>query len=143
MRLPFRRRSAVIEPTAPAALPAVRMERAVVALAVHAQQLDDRLARMEAKLTELAEVDVTVPTNDDLLEVRLHSARVAAELSRAVVELQGRIDDVAVQLPPVIAESKRQERARNLAETILDLSDSLETRPVDLDGDPDPWAATA
>ena len=143
MRLPFRRRTAAIEPAAPAGLPAMRMERAVVALAVHAQQLDDRLARMEAKLMELAEVDVTVPTNDDLLEVRLHSARVSAELSRAVVELQGRIDDLAVQIPPMIAESKRQERARTLAESILDLSDALDTGPVDLVPDQGPWAATA
>jgi hypothetical protein len=143
MRLPFRRRATATETPAPAPLPAVRMERALVALAVHAQQLDDRLARMETRLTALAEVDVTVPTNDDLLEVRLHSARVSAELSRAVVELQGRIDDLAVQIPPMIAESKRQERARTLAESILDLSDSLDTAPVDLDGHPGPWAATA
>jgi hypothetical protein len=143
MRLPFRRRSALVEPVAPAGLPAERAERALVALAVHAQQLDDRLGRIEHRLAELAEGDVTVPTNDDLLEVRLHSARVSAELSRSVVELQGRIDDLAVKIPPMIAESKRQERARTLAESILDLSDALDTGPVDLVPDQGPWAATA
>ena len=143
MRLPFRRRTTATDQATAAPLPAVRMERALVALAVHAQQLDDRLARMETRLDELAEGDITAPTNDDLLEVRLHSARVSAEMSRVVVELQGRIDDLAVQIPPVVAESRRQERARTLAETIIDLSDSLDTDPADLHGDPGAWAATA
>ena len=34
-------------------------------------------------------------------------------------------------------------RARTLAETIIDLSDSLDTTPVDLEGEPGEWAATA
>lgn len=129
----------------PAGLPAVRSERVLVALAVHAQQLDDRLARMEARLDELAhaEPDLDVPTHDDLLEVRLHSARVSAELARSTVELQARIDDLAVQMPAVVAEDRRQQRARTLAESIIDLSDSLDTGPIDLRDEPDDWAATA
>ena len=129
----------------PAGLPALRTERALVALAVHSQQLDDRLARMEHRLDELAGTDLTIdlPTHDDLLEVRLHSARVSAELTRVAVELQARIDDLAVRMPAVVAEDRRQRRARTLAETIIDLSDSMDTTPVDLDGDPGEWAATA
>jgi hypothetical protein len=117
----------------------------LVALAVHSQQLDDRLARMEMRLDELAGADLTLelPTHDDLLEVRLHSARLSAEVARVTVELQARIDDLAVRMPVVVAESRRQERARTLAETILDLSDALDTGPVDLSNDPGEWAATA
>jgi hypothetical protein len=146
MRLPFRSRHRTEpEVAAPAGLPAVRTERVLVALAVHAQQIDDRLSRMEHRLDELAQADLglELPTHDDLLEVRLHSARVSAELTRATVELQARIDDLAVQMPAVVAEDRRQQRARTLAETIIDLSDSLDTGAIDLRDEPDDWAATA
>ena len=141
MRLRLRR--ARVEPAA--SLPVLRTERALVALAIHAQQLDERLGRMEQQLQALAadERDLDVPTQDDLLEVRLHSARVSAELTQVAVELQARIDDLAVRMPAVVAEDRRQRRARTLAETIIDLSDSLDTTPVDLDGEPGEWAATA
>ena len=129
----------------PAAVPALRTERALVALAIHSQQLDDRLARMEHRIEELTseERDIELPTQDDLLEVRLHSARVSAELTQVAVELQARIDDLAVRMPAVVAEDRRQRRARTLAETIIDLSDSLDTTPMDLDAEPGEWAATA
>ncbi len=132
-------------PPEPAGLPAVRSERVLLALAVHSQQLDDRLARMEQTIEALAAADLTLelPTHHDLLEVRLHSARVSAEVARVAVELQARIDDIAVRLPSVVVESRRQARARTLAETIIDLSDALDTGPVDLRGAPDEWAATA
>jgi hypothetical protein len=145
MRLPFRTRRTARPASEPAGLPALRAERVLVALAVHSQQLDDRLARMEHRIDELAGADfgLELPTHDDLLEVRLHSARVSAELSRVTVELQARIDDLAVQMPTVVAEDRRQQRARTLAETIIDLSDSLDTTPVDLHDEPGEWAATA
>ena len=145
MRLPFRRRDAGGPPAAAAGLPAVRAERALVTLAVHSQQLDDRLGRLEQRLDHLAtaEIGLDVPTQDDLLEVRLHSARVSAEVARLAVELQGRIDDLAVQMPAKVAEDRRQQRARVFAETIIDLSDSLDTGVIDLRDDADPWAATA
>jgi hypothetical protein len=129
----------------PAALPALRTERALVALAIHSQQLDERLTRMEHRIEELGSSDahLEVPTQDDLLEVRLHSARVSAELTRVAIELQSRIDDLAVRMPAVVAEDRRQRRARTLAETIIDLSDSMDTAPVDLDREPGEWAATA
>ena len=76
-----------------------------------------------------------MPTHDDLLEVRLHSARVAAEVSRLAVNLRAQIDDLAVRMPA--------ERTRVLAETILDLSDGLDTQCIDLREEPDDWAATA
>lgn len=141
MRFRLRRRRAA----EPAGLPVLRTERALVALAIHSQQLDERLARMEHRLDELASTDVTfdLPTHDDLLEVRLHSARVSAELTQVAVELQARIDDLAVRMPAVVAEDRRQRRARTLAETIIDLSDSMDTTPLDLGEEPGEWAATA
>jgi hypothetical protein len=141
MRFRLRRRPAAV----PAGVPALRTERVLVALAIHSQQLDERLARLEHRLEELASADVTLdlPTQDDLLEVRLHSARVSAELTQVAVELQARIDDLAVRMPAVVAEDRRQRRARTLAETIIDLSDSMDTSPLDLDGEPGEWAATA
>jgi hypothetical protein len=141
MRFRLRSRRAA----APASVPALRTERALVALAIHSQQLDERLGRMEQRLDELAseERGLDIPTQEDLLEVRLHSARVSAELTQVAVELQARIDDLAVRMPAVVAEDRRQQRARTLAETIIDLSDSLDTTPVDLDGGPGEWAATA
>ncbi len=145
MRLPFRSRRFATPPPEPAGLPALRTERVLVALAVHSQQLDDRLARMEQRLDALADSELTLelPTHDDLLEVRLHSARVAAEVARVAVELQARIDDLAVKMPAVVAEDRAQRRARTLAETIIDLSDALDTGPVDLRDEPGTWAATA
>lgn len=161
MRLPFRsRRRAVATPhlapsiaaaplvaTAEANLPVVRTERALVALAVHAQQLDLRLAQVERRLDERdREGDdhlLHLATQDDLLEVQMHSARVSAELTRVAVDLQSRIDDLAVQLPAIVAEDKRLQRARTLAETIIDLSDQWDTNPLDLRDAPDDWAATA
>ena len=145
MRLPFRPRQPVTPATQPAGLPAIRSERVLVALAVHAQQIDERLSRMEHRLDELVDADLglELPTQDDLLEVRLHSARVSAEVARVAVELQARIDDIAVLMPAVVAEDRRQQRSRTLAETIIDLSDSLDTTPMDLRAVPGDWAATA
>lgn len=116
-----------------------------MALAIHAHQLDDRLARVELRLDELGSADLGLenPTHHDVLEVRLHSARVAAELARVAVELQARIDDLAVQMPTVVTEDRRNQRARTLASTILELSDSLDTTPIDLRDKPGDWAATA
>src|SRR3982751_594836 len=56
---------------------APRVERALVAIASHAEQLDGRILRLEHQLEDAT---VHLPTQEDLLEVRMHSARVAAEL---------------------------------------------------------------
>lgn len=121
-------------------LPAVRVERALVALAVHAQQIEDRLGRLEQRVTTLDDrtaepADVEAVTHDELLEVRVHSAKVAAELARLSVSLRARIDDVAVRVPSA-DDDRRQARARQLAESILDLSDRLEPTPLDLRDQP-------
>lgn len=134
MRLPFRVRRAAPAPPEPAEFPMVRAEQVLVALALHAQQMSDRLERMEQRLDDLdrSELVLDLPTPDDLAEVRVYSARLSAEMAQIAMELQARIDDVAEQMPAVVIETKRQERARTLAETIIDLSDSMDTAPIDL-----------
>ena len=148
MRFPSRRRRQAEAEAAKetAALPALRAEQAVVMLAVQSRQLHHRLALIEQRLNAPAEPDPALellPTHDDLLEVRLHSARVSAEVTRMAVELQARIDELAVRMPAVVAEDERQQRARVFAETILELSDSLDTAVIDLRDAPGQWAATA
>src|SRR5690349_2317187 len=104
--------------TAPAGTAlAPRTERALVALVVHAQQLDDRMTRLERRLDDHAEAALDGPTHDDLLDVRLHSARVAAELSRVVVELRSEIE--AATLPRERPLTPHERRVQAVAETIV------------------------
>ena len=106
---------------------APRVERALVAIASHAEQLDGRILRLERRLEDAT---LDAPTHEDLLEVRMHSARVAAELARVTVELRAEIDE------RVAASAVKESRLRTLAESIADLSDALDTTPQD-------WAASA
>jgi len=104
-----------------------RVERALVAIATHAEQLDGRILQLERRIDDAA---VTAPTQEDLLEVRMHSAKVATELARVTIELRAEIED------RVAASAAKESRLRTLAESIADLSDALDTTPAD-------WAATA
>ncbi|MBV8984267.1 MAG: hypothetical protein JO248_07485 [Acidimicrobiia bacterium] len=104
-----------------------RVERALVAIASHAEQLDGRILRLERQLED---TNLRAPTQEDLLEVRMHSAKVAAELARVTVELRAEIDE------RVAASAVKESRLRTLAESIADLSDALDTTPQD-------WAASA
>lgn len=94
-----RRRDADVPATSGETLPdlaiAPRLERALVALAVHAQQLDTRLERLERRLDAEADALLNYPTQADIIDVQLHSARVAAEITRLAVELRGEIAEVA------------------------------------------------
>ncbi|MBV8385806.1 MAG: hypothetical protein JOZ68_13435 [Acidimicrobiia bacterium] len=106
---------------------APRVERALVAIASHAEQLDGRILRLERRLDDAT---LEFPTQEDLLEVRMHSAKVAAELARVTVELRAEIED------RVAASAVKESRLRTLAESIADLSDALDTTSQD-------WAASA
>jgi CHASE3 domain sensor protein len=106
---------------------APRVERALVAIASHTEQLDGRLLELERRLEETT---LDLPTHSDLLEVRMHSAKVAAELARVTVELRAEIED------RVAAAAVKESRLRTLAESIADLSDAMDTQPQD-------WAASA
>ncbi|HMC52223.1 MAG TPA: hypothetical protein VKI64_05630 [Acidimicrobiales bacterium] len=141
----FRRRRAhqALEPVGAreieiAAVP--RLERLLIAYAAQAHRFDLRLERLERRVEDVSEAADEFPSHADLLQVRLHSARVAAELARVAVELRGEMDRIAREAP-----SPRERRIQTLAEQILDISDSIDTLPRDLPGsDPDQgWAATA
>ena len=112
-------------------LPAPRMERALVALAFHTQQLDDRLDRLERRLDASIDVALDSPTHDDVLEVRLHSARVAAELSRMAVELRAEIEHAMATVAAPVP-SARDRRVHLVADSIVDLADRIDTMPSDL-----------
>jgi hypothetical protein len=91
------------------------MERAVMTLAAHAAHLEDQLERLERRMEDmedavqvaldpagldalaarLDELSMTAVTSEELLDVRLHSARVATELDRMGNELRGQIDRAA------------------------------------------------
>ena len=116
-----------VEPYATELVLAPRTERALVALAVHAQQLDGRIARLERRLEEAAEANLDLPSHGDVLEVRVHSARVAAELARVTVALRSEIESVREQLP----DPAHEDRLRTFAETVLELSDAIDTIPGD------------
>ena len=108
--------------------PAVRAERALIALAVHAQQLDTRLERLEHRADETDSKSLEAPSLDDLLDVRVHAARISAELSRVTVELRAEIDSLTAAIardggPPLV---KAADRVRELADEIIDLSDGWE-----------------
>jgi hypothetical protein len=133
MRWPRRRSLLTVATVSAEIVPLTpRIERVLVTLAVHAAQLDGRLERLERRLDETVEAALDGPSHDDVLEVRLHSARLAAELARVAVELRGEIDRLAVR-----PERLHDRRVRVLAEAVLDLSDGMDTVPDDL-----PRAAT-
>jgi uncharacterized coiled-coil protein SlyX len=113
-----------------AVVPSQRVERALIAIALQTQRLDDRIDRLERRLADQADMTDALPTHDDVMDVRLHSARVAAELARVAVELRGEIEHrLAEARPP---QSARDRRLALLAETIIDLSDGIDTLPSDL-----------
>ena len=117
-----------------------RLERLLIAYAAQAQRVDLRLEGLERRLQDVAEVTEDLPSHADLLQVRLHSARVAAELARVAVELRAEMDHLVTRAP-----SPREQRIQTLAEQILDLSDSIDTLPGDVaaSGSEEGWAATA
>jgi len=70
-----------------------RLERRVEDLedTVAAALRADRLDSMEERVDDLA---MASTTHDDLLEVRLHAARLAGEVARSVVELRAEHDQL-------------------------------------------------
>ena len=100
---------------------APRVERALVAIAVHAQQLDDRMVRLERRIEALAEAGAKAPTHEDILDVQLHSAKVAGELTRMAVALRAEIEQATRR-----ETSPDQERLLHFAEQVRELSGRLD-----------------
>lgn len=81
-----------------------RTERALKMLATQSAQLHGQVVHLERRVDALSDAlldRLDVPSNDDLLEARMHSARVAAELSRLEVNLAARLDAVRDELRAV------------------------------------------
>lgn len=81
-----------------------RTERSLKMLAAQSQQLHGHIVQLEHRVDALSEAlldRLDVPTHDDLLRARMHSARVAAELARLEVNLAARLDAVRDQLRAV------------------------------------------
>jgi hypothetical protein len=52
------------------------------------KQLNERLARLEERFEASVKASLSQADSNDLIELRLHSARLAAELSGVTVELR-------------------------------------------------------
>ena len=81
-----------------------RTERALKMLATQSAQLHGHVVQLEHRVDALSDAlldRMDVPSNDDLLQARMHSARVAAELSRLEVNLAARLDAVRDELRAV------------------------------------------
>ena len=72
-----------------------RDEKILLMLAMQTQQINDRLTRLEDRFEANLRDTMSQPDQQDLLELRLHSARVAAELSRVAIELRAEINELA------------------------------------------------
>ncbi len=66
----------------------------MITLAVHAQQLDARIAALEARLARPPENLADQPSPDSLAGLRADTARVAAEVSRLTINLYARYDSL-------------------------------------------------
>ncbi len=132
----------ILGPSAPAlvppAAPAVRVERYVVALAFHAAQLEDRIVQLERAAAQQAEAHLELPDHSDLLEVRLHSSRVSADLGRLALELRSDMAEIKDEADRAAKAAARAESAAQLAqdpdrlvelaEELLELADALDAR---------------
>jgi hypothetical protein len=76
----------------------LRDEKILLTLVVQTQQINDRLTRLEDRFEASVRDALDQPDQQDLLELRLHSARLAAELSRVTVELRAEINELAAGL---------------------------------------------
>jgi len=118
--------------------PALRVERYVAALAFHNAQLEDRISQLERRSADREDAHLDLPNNTDLLEVRLHSARVSADLGRLALELRTEVAEIkdeadraakaAVRAVSAAAKAQDPERLVQLAEELLELADALDAR---------------
>lgn len=82
----------VVEMNPGAALPAVRFERAVMALAWRAEVLASRVERVEQRIDGIADQCFESATQSDLIEVETRRARLSMEVARMGIELRGQME---------------------------------------------------
>ena len=95
------------------------------------QQLNDRLTRLEARFEASVKASLSQADSNDLIELRLHSARLAAELSRVTVELRSEIDELARSRNQVGRNSRLTERIVDTPDADAS-SSSTESSPPDV-----------
>lgn len=139
--------TSILTPTT-SPLPAIRLERAVVALASHAAQLADRVDRLERRLEDAEDtafaalspgaidslarrvegMRLEAAGAEEVLELRLHTTRLSSELTRVAIELRSEIDRLAS------ATDEQRDRTRRLESmaSVIELGDGG-----------DHWAASA
>ena len=69
----------------------MHIERTLIALTSQLQAALERVEHLEVQVEELNEHATNSPSHSDVLEVRMHGAKLAAELARSTVELRGEI----------------------------------------------------
>ena len=91
-------------------------EDLVFGLLRQTQQLNDRLSRLEERFEASVKASLSQADSNDLIELRLHSARLAAELSRVTVELRAEIDEMARTRSQADRSSRMAERMSDVNE---------------------------
>lgn len=97
-----------------------RTERALRMLATQSAQIQSRLVHLEHRIDALSAGlldQLEAPSFQDVLDARVHSAKVAAELSRLEVNLASRLEVV-------------QDRLRRLEAGEADAADELDLRQL-------------
>jgi len=120
------------------AAPAVRVERFLAALAFHAAQLEDRIGQLERRASDLADAQLNRPDHNDLLEVKLHTSRVSADLGRLALELRSEVTEIKDEADRAAKSALRAESAAELAqdpeelvelaEELLEMADAVDAR---------------
>jgi hypothetical protein len=79
--------------------------------------MDSRMSDLEERLADAAEAAILVPDQDDLLEARVRSAHLAADLHLVAIDLRSELRRLRDDLPPV-----ERPDAEELAERLVDLT---------------------
>ena len=111
----------------------LRDEKILLTLVVQTQQLNDRITHLEDRFDASVRDSLSQPDHDDLLELRMHSARLAAELSRVTIELRAEINDLASGLADPPGSERLSEPATTAADDegdVIDLRPPLDTSTV-------------
>ena len=93
-----------------------------VDLALAPDLLDDLAQRV-------GELSLTVPTQEDLLDLRLHTARVATELARLAAEVHSSLDRLAAKAGDDVAAVTARVEALHVAVGDLTEDEPAEQRP--------------
>ena len=109
-------------------------ERALLTLTAKMQECVERLDIMDQRIDELYETAMNAPSHGDVMEVRMHSAKLAAELARATVELRGEIG---------MASDEARKAARVSRPAVEEPPMALPVDLSDEDEDRKGWSATA